>query len=232
MNLKLDYQTFRAKTTEILSQTYTRYKTLHDKLANDSVNLSKQEINFDFVNSLPEKWLTFSQGLRNANHTQTLDLADIYERFVYEDNLIQKRPVPPFLRTQRSFNQKNKGLVAETFDWDEEEVLDDEEVTRVKVLMALADEELTVGKNYARNGKWIDITIRKPYQYASPSKQILKAKENPFPPCIHCSFNNHRPDDCRNYPECEICRSYDTFTSRHNRIIHIKGGVLAESSQS
>ncbi|GJZ30568.1 hypothetical protein Tco_0575615 [Tanacetum coccineum] len=22
-------------------------------------------------------------------------------------------------------------------------------------------------------------------------------------------FNNHRPDDCRNYPECEICGSYD-----------------------
>ncbi|GJZ99133.1 hypothetical protein Tco_0671684 [Tanacetum coccineum] len=31
-------------------------------------------------NNLPEKWLTFSQGLRNANHTQTLDLANIYER--------------------------------------------------------------------------------------------------------------------------------------------------------
>ncbi|GKC45419.1 hypothetical protein Tco_1063141 [Tanacetum coccineum] len=30
-------------------------------------------------------------GLRNANDTQTLDLADIYGRFVYEDNLIQKR---------------------------------------------------------------------------------------------------------------------------------------------
>ncbi|GKD82724.1 hypothetical protein Tco_1349563, partial [Tanacetum coccineum] len=43
------------------------------------------------MNSLPEKWLTFSQGLRNANHTQTLDLADIYGRFIYEDNLIQRR---------------------------------------------------------------------------------------------------------------------------------------------
>ncbi|GJW15297.1 retrovirus-related pol polyprotein from transposon TNT 1-94 [Tanacetum coccineum] len=30
-------------------------------------------------------------GLRNANHTQTLDLTDIYGRFVYEDNLIQRR---------------------------------------------------------------------------------------------------------------------------------------------
>ncbi|GJZ34880.1 hypothetical protein Tco_0580697 [Tanacetum coccineum] len=43
------------------------------------------------MNSLPEKWLSFSQGLRNANHIQTLDLADIYRRFVYEDNLILRR---------------------------------------------------------------------------------------------------------------------------------------------
>nr|GEU29534.1 uncharacterized mitochondrial protein AtMg00810-like [Tanacetum cinerariifolium] len=70
--------------------TYTRYKTLLNELANDGVNLSKHKINVGFVNSLPEKCLTFSQGLRNANHTQTLDLADIYRRFVYEDNLIQR----------------------------------------------------------------------------------------------------------------------------------------------
>lgn len=53
--------------------------------------MSKHEINVGFVNSLPEKWLGFSQGLRNANHIQSLDLADIYGRFVYEDNLINRR---------------------------------------------------------------------------------------------------------------------------------------------
>ncbi|GKB53843.1 retrovirus-related pol polyprotein from transposon TNT 1-94 [Tanacetum coccineum] len=71
-----------------------------------------------------------------------------------------------------------------------------------------------------------------PYQYASPSKQILKAKAKPFPPCTHCGFNDHRPNDCKNYPECGIHGSYDHFTSGHNRVIHIRGGVLAESSQS
>ncbi|GJS22766.1 retrovirus-related pol polyprotein from transposon TNT 1-94 [Tanacetum coccineum] len=60
----------------------------------------------------------------------------------------------------KTSQSKNKGLVAETFDWDEEEVSDDEELTEVKVLMALADDELTVGKNHARNGEWIDITMR------------------------------------------------------------------------
>nr|GEX67368.1 uncharacterized mitochondrial protein AtMg00810-like [Tanacetum cinerariifolium] len=68
------------------------------------------------------------------------------------------------------------------------------------------------------------------YQYASTSKQILKAKVKPFLPCTHYGFNDHRPDDCRNYTECEICRSYDHSTSGHNRVINIRGGVLAESS--
>nr|GFA60379.1 hypothetical protein [Tanacetum cinerariifolium] len=103
---------------------------------------------------------------------------------------------------------------------DEEEV--DEEVTRVKVLMALADDELNVGKSHAQNGEWVDITIRK----------ILKAKAKPFPPCTHYGFNDYRPDDCRNYPKCEIYRSYDHSTLGHNRVIYIKGGVLDESSQS
>nr|GEY41546.1 retrovirus-related Pol polyprotein from transposon TNT 1-94 [Tanacetum cinerariifolium] len=56
---------------------------------------------------------------------------------------------------------KFRGLVAEIFDFDKEEVSKDEEVTHVKVLMALADDELTVGKSHARNGEWVDITIRK-----------------------------------------------------------------------
>ncbi|GKE64023.1 retrovirus-related pol polyprotein from transposon TNT 1-94 [Tanacetum coccineum] len=319
MDLKLEYQTFWAKPIESLSQTYTRYKTLLNELANDGVNLSKHEINGGFVNSFPKKWLTFSRGLRNANHTQTLDLADIYERFVYEDNLIQKRysdtkkalittpsstgisnaffsnnviqdfqensddevdersseeylrdldiefheravlenskqrrnkissqkanentkcyncdkkshftkdccsktskpsyksPVndyssvlkgfqpkftpkliqsfqnsisqadpkvqkdykakykkmkaklalveanPSTSQTPKTFQPNNK-IVVETFDWDEENVSDDVEVTQVKVLMALADDELIVGKNHAHNGEWIDNTMRK-----------------------------------------------------------------------
>ncbi|GJV36133.1 retrovirus-related pol polyprotein from transposon TNT 1-94 [Tanacetum coccineum] len=91
IDLKLEYQTFKAKPIESILQTYTRYNTLLNELANDGVNLFKHEINVGFMNSLPDNWLTFSQGLRNANHTQTLDLADIYGRFVYEDNLIQRR---------------------------------------------------------------------------------------------------------------------------------------------
>nr|GEV69179.1 reverse transcriptase domain-containing protein [Tanacetum cinerariifolium] len=272
------------------------------------------------------------EGQRNANHTQTLNLGDICGRFVYEENLIQRRiskkimmmkymkgpvrsqkanentecykcgnkghfardcfsktsnpsyqsPVNNFSSLSKGFQPKfthkliqsspnsnsqtnlkfqkyykveykkmkdklallearpssphnpktiqtkNKGLVAEIFDWDEEEVSNNE-VTQVKVLMALADDELTVRKSHARNGKRVDIAIRKG---ASPSSEILKAKAKPFSPCTRYGLNDHRPDDYRNYPECEICGSYDHSTSGHSHVIHIRGGVLVESSQS
>nr|GEU61467.1 putative ribonuclease H-like domain-containing protein [Tanacetum cinerariifolium] len=71
-----------------------------------------------------------------------------------------------------------------------------------------------------------------PYQYATPSKQILKSKVKPYPACAHCGFNDHLSSDCRNYTECVICESSNHYTSGHNRIIQEGGGVLAESSQS
>ncbi|GJY56331.1 hypothetical protein Tco_0455446 [Tanacetum coccineum] len=55
---------------------------------------------------------------------------------------------PPTSQSTKPFQLKNKGLVAETFNWDEEE-------TQVKILMALAYDELLVRKNHARNGEWI-----------------------------------------------------------------------------
>nr|GEV49017.1 retrovirus-related Pol polyprotein from transposon TNT 1-94 [Tanacetum cinerariifolium] len=72
-------------------------------------------------------------------------------------NSVQQKAFPG-----RSPNEavQNKSLVTETFYWDEEEVSDEEEVTQVKVLMALADDELTVGNIHARNGEWVDLTIR------------------------------------------------------------------------
>nr|GEV24789.1 transposase, mutator type [Tanacetum cinerariifolium] len=49
---------------------------------------------------------------------------------------------------------KNKGLVAKAYEWDEEDVsFNDNEITKLKVLMALSDDEyVVVGKESARNG--------------------------------------------------------------------------------
>ncbi|GJW42349.1 retrovirus-related pol polyprotein from transposon TNT 1-94 [Tanacetum coccineum] len=53
-----------------------------------------------------------------------------------------------------SSSSKRKGIIAETYDWDEDEVSsDDNEVTKVKDLMALADEErVSIGKRKCQ--KW------------------------------------------------------------------------------
>ncbi|GJT59766.1 hypothetical protein Tco_1003299 [Tanacetum coccineum] len=58
---------------------------------------------------------------------------------------------------------KNKGLITESYDWDEEEVSSDKnEVTKVKALMALADKErIYVGQESTRNGEWTKISIKK-----------------------------------------------------------------------
>ncbi|GJQ95519.1 hypothetical protein Tco_0006658 [Tanacetum coccineum] len=177
MYLKLKYRTFRTKPSESLLQTCTRYKTLLNEPANDGVNLFKHEINVGFMNSLPEKWLTFSQGLRNANYTQTIDLANIYEsvwllisvkRFSTQvfSKLIQSsqssssQADPKVQKDYKAGYKKMKAKLA-LLEANEKEVSVDEEVTQVKVLMALADDKLSVGKNHARNGEWIDITMRK-----------------------------------------------------------------------
>nr|GEW91885.1 hypothetical protein [Tanacetum cinerariifolium] len=61
-----------------------------------------------------------------------------------------------------SFSSKNKGLIAESHDWDKEEVSSDDEETEVEALMVLTDEErISIGKESARNGKWTKITIKK-----------------------------------------------------------------------
>ncbi|GKC32820.1 hypothetical protein Tco_1040114 [Tanacetum coccineum] len=61
--------------------------------------------------------------------------------------------------TSKSSMVKNKGLVMEAYEWDEEDVSsDDNEMVEVKELMALADEEnVAVGKEGARNGEWVNL---------------------------------------------------------------------------
>ncbi|GJT40211.1 retrovirus-related pol polyprotein from transposon TNT 1-94, partial [Tanacetum coccineum] len=57
---------------------------------------------------------------------------------------------------------KNKGLITEAYEWDEEEVSsDDNEMVKVKVLMALAEDNEAVSKEGARNGEWVKISMRK-----------------------------------------------------------------------
>ncbi|GJX46724.1 hypothetical protein Tco_0271914 [Tanacetum coccineum] len=59
--------------------------------------------------------------------------------------------------TSKSSLVKNKGLITEAYEWDEEDVFsNDNETVEVKVLMALADDESgVVGKESVRNDEWL-----------------------------------------------------------------------------
>ncbi|GKF61214.1 hypothetical protein Tco_0181268, partial [Tanacetum coccineum] len=54
---------------------------------------------------------------------------------------------------------KNKGLIIEAYEWDEEEVSsNDNEMAEVKVLTTLAEENDGISKEGARNGEWVKIS--------------------------------------------------------------------------
>ncbi|GJU17292.1 retrovirus-related pol polyprotein from transposon TNT 1-94 [Tanacetum coccineum] len=64
------------------------YKALMNELVNDGSKLSKLEINTGFINGLPKKWLSFCQSLRNINHVNDYELASLFGKLKYEENLI------------------------------------------------------------------------------------------------------------------------------------------------
>ncbi|GJZ21697.1 hypothetical protein Tco_0558736 [Tanacetum coccineum] len=58
--------------------------------------------------------------------------------------------------------KSKKGLIAESLDWDDECVSsDDEWSTKIRAFMAIAEDEILVGKADARSGQWVNITMKK-----------------------------------------------------------------------
>ncbi|GKD53827.1 hypothetical protein Tco_1287214, partial [Tanacetum coccineum] len=88
MELKLCYNTFKFKKGEFLTQSFTRYKALMNELVNDGIKLSKLEINSGFINGLPKKWLSLFQSLKNTNNVKDSELASLFGKLKYEENLI------------------------------------------------------------------------------------------------------------------------------------------------
>ncbi|GKB60927.1 hypothetical protein Tco_0917113 [Tanacetum coccineum] len=55
-----------------------------------------------------------------------------------------------------------KGLIAESFDWNDESVsLEDEDTTKIKAFMAIVEDEPSVRKADARSCQWVEITMKK-----------------------------------------------------------------------
>ncbi|GJX36026.1 retrovirus-related pol polyprotein from transposon TNT 1-94 [Tanacetum coccineum] len=77
-----------------------------------------------------------------------------------------------FKKASKALTVKNKGLIIEAYEWYEEELSsDDNEMVKVKVLMALAEENDDVSKEGARNGEWVKISMRKCINKQIPSQK-------------------------------------------------------------
>ncbi|GJX30783.1 retrovirus-related pol polyprotein from transposon TNT 1-94 [Tanacetum coccineum] len=74
-------------------------------------------------------------------------------------------------KSKKGKNEKGnseKGLIAGSFDWDEESVSsEDERTIRIRAFMAIAEDEPSVGKADARSGQWVDITMKKVHKLLS-----------------------------------------------------------------
>ncbi|GKB33697.1 hypothetical protein Tco_0873098 [Tanacetum coccineum] len=130
MDLKLCYNTFKFKESESLTQTFTRYKALMNELVNDGINLSKLEINIGFINGLPKKWLSFCQSLRNTNHVKDSELASLFGKLKYEENLIDSIYETKKNKSLVSTTPLSTAFISTSNVQDFQDSLDDEEDTR------------------------------------------------------------------------------------------------------
>nr|GEX24725.1 hypothetical protein [Tanacetum cinerariifolium]GEX39638.1 hypothetical protein [Tanacetum cinerariifolium] len=76
-----------------------------------------------------------------------------------------------------------KGLIAETCEWNEEDVSsDDNEVIKVKALMAVSKEErVSISKECTRNGDWVQISIRKSQRNSTdPLFAVIDSSETEY----------------------------------------------------
>ncbi|GJQ98503.1 retrovirus-related pol polyprotein from transposon TNT 1-94 [Tanacetum coccineum] len=128
--------------------------------------------NYEYLNDLEEEYQArallakskrlFKKGTQRFNGAKATDQTECHKcgkKGYFARDYWSKTSFPSYY----SSSGKNKGLIAETYDWDEEEASsDDNEMTEVKALMALADEERgSVGKESAKNDEWTKISMKK-----------------------------------------------------------------------
>ncbi|GJX09599.1 hypothetical protein Tco_0199458 [Tanacetum coccineum] len=160
--LRLKFNAFKALEDERVKETYTGQEILLNELENKDVKIAQAEVNVTFVNNLPKKWLSMNQTQRANNSIKNDRLTTLFGKYNYEEEL-DTRSSNEFLvdlnvefhdrallANQNRFYKRSGGVgvVAESFDWDEESLSsEDEGTTTVKAFMAIVEDEPVVEEN-------------------------------------------------------------------------------------
>ncbi|GKA62306.1 hypothetical protein Tco_0761825 [Tanacetum coccineum] len=165
MDLKLCYNTFKFKKDSPDDEEDTRssHEYLNDLEEEYQARALLAKSKIFFKNAVPSYQLPFQPKLLHSSEhkpepRRTKDFEAKYKKVKAKLALLSSSASAP-----SSSSGKNKILIAEMYDLEEEEVSsDDNEVTEVKALMALTNEErVYVGKESANNGEWVKISIQK-----------------------------------------------------------------------
>nr|GEW07865.1 retrovirus-related Pol polyprotein from transposon TNT 1-94 [Tanacetum cinerariifolium] len=148
-----------------------------------------------------------------ANATKILVASELVEEQVNQPSTADaEKPAKKMVEHESNLDGKEgkenseKGLISESFDWDDKSVsLDDEGITKIRAFMAILEDEPSVGKVDAMSGQWVDITMKKAAVKKSLSK--LKAQSplkptpkktpmirKPFQECKYYRFNEHHSE--------------------------------------
>ncbi|GJU72070.1 retrovirus-related pol polyprotein from transposon TNT 1-94 [Tanacetum coccineum] len=176
--LRLKLNAFKSLEGEKVNGTFTRLKCLLNDLENNGVIIPQAKVNATFVNNLPRKWLSMNQTQRANNSIKN----DYVEEDQRTSNKFMADLNAEYHERALLANQKSeKGLIAESFDWDEESVSsEDEKTTRIKAFMAIVEDEPSVEKANARYGQWVDITLKKALGGRGKKKEKISSKEVVF----------------------------------------------------
>ncbi|GJZ16223.1 retrovirus-related pol polyprotein from transposon TNT 1-94 [Tanacetum coccineum] len=175
--MRLKFNAFKALEGEKVNGTFTRLKYLLNDLENNGVIIPQAEVNAtnDSIRGLKGLGLQGSQWTSLMKFVSPVESKDTFRKNVHltkhPHHYILHQTNPPHHHYKGKYKglkaeivvltkkinailkgKSEKGLVAKSFDWDEESVSsEDEGTTKVKAFMAISKEEPSVGKAGARS---------------------------------------------------------------------------------
>ncbi|GJW46517.1 hypothetical protein Tco_0078163 [Tanacetum coccineum] len=162
--LRLKFNAFKSFEGEKVKETYTKLKILLNELENKDVKISQAEVNATFVNSLPKKWLSINQTQRANNSIKNISLAT----YSTSRSLISNTYTEDSGSDVDEDTRSNNGFLADLYSEFHDRALLANQKRFYKrsgrvgaTFMAIAEDELVVGKTDARSVQWVKITMKK-----------------------------------------------------------------------